>query len=78
MYSLLIYNPNYTSHYYYYSHSVKTQAVDSRQLQQSRAINHIQHVWDSSTSVDCFSYNLQDIYPKIVKRYFLETLLNTL
>ena len=81
MYYLLIYNPNYISHYHYYSCSIKTQnkqAVNSRQLQQSRAINHIQYVCDSSTTVDCFSYNIQDIHPKIVIKYFLESLRNAL
>jgi hypothetical protein len=45
------------------------QAVDSKQLQQSRAINHIQYVCDSSTIVDRFSYNIHDINPKIVIKY---------
>jgi hypothetical protein len=54
------------------------QAVDSKQLQQSRAINHIQYVCDSSTIVDRFSYNIHDINPKIVIKYFLESLRNGL
>ena len=81
MYYLLIYNPNYISHYYYYSCSVKTQnkqVVDSRQLQQGRTINHIQHVWDSSIAVACFSHNSSNIYPKIMNKYFLESLGNAL
>jgi hypothetical protein len=67
--------------YYYYLCSAKfqnKQAVDSRQLQQGRAINHIQHVWDSSIAVACFSYNLHVIYPNMVNKYSLEILLNTL
>jgi hypothetical protein len=81
MHYLLIYNPNYISHYHYYSCSIKTQnkqAVDSRQAQWSRAINHIQYVCDSSTTVDCFSYNMQYVYPKIVIKYFLESIRNSL
>jgi hypothetical protein len=77
MYYLLIYNPNYISHYHYYSCSIKTQnkqAVDSRQTQWSRAITLIQHVWDSSTTVACFNYNAHVIYPKIVGKYFSKSL----
>jgi hypothetical protein len=61
-----------------FSQNPKQQAVDLRQIQQSRVINHIQYVWDNSTTVDCFCYNIQDIYPKIVNRYFLESLRITL
>ena len=61
-----------------FSQNPKQQAVDLRQIQQSRVINHIQYVWDNSTTVDCFSYNIQDIHPKIVIKYFLKGLRNAL
>ena len=56
----------------------KQASSHSRQTQQSRVINHNQHDYDSSIAVTCFSHNSQDIYPKIVIKYFLESLGNAL